>query len=190
MQSFAILCLIGTAIAVVRSNPTSTEVPTSTLVSGQPTGTTDGVSKSPDEIKQKIKEQVEALTEACKTQSKITGVVVKDTNEKCALGRLIRECFVKHGAKVHIFPYYLRRIVKNQKGSDRRGDESSESGKENWKREYVIFSRDFLPRSLQQLKIMLLQHLQLLGTWLLQHLQLLGIWLLQHLPLIQMLQQL
>ncbi|BET02443.1 Hypothetical protein NTJ_15261 [Nesidiocoris tenuis] len=173
MQSFAILCLIGTAIAVVRSNPTSTEVPTSTLVSGQPTGTTDGVSKSPDEIKQKIKEQVEALTEACKTQSKITGeqakivatqaipktepekcfleciysglqltkdkafyepaaralahkrfgsspeelqkansmidvcvkeIVVKDTNEKCALGRLIRECFVKHGAKINFFP--------------------------------------------------------------------------------------
>ncbi|CAB0011257.1 unnamed protein product, partial [Nesidiocoris tenuis] len=133
------------------SNPTSTEVPTSTLVSGQPTGTTDGVSKSPDEIKQKIKEQVEALTEACKTQSKITGVVVKDTNEKCALGRLIRECFVKHGAK---------------------------------------YNGEHFVETLQQLKIMLLQHLQLLGTWLLQHLQLLGIWLLQHLPLIQMLQQL
>nr|AXS78207.1 odorant-binding protein 22 [Adelphocoris lineolatus] len=173
MNTFAALVLVASVVALSQGNPT-TGAPSTTLVSDQPTGSTaSGVSKSPEEIKQKIKEQVGALTEACKSQSKITGeqakivatqaipkteaekcfleciytglqltkdgkfnepaaralaqkrfgnapddlqkansmitacvkeVVVKDTNEKCALGRLIRECFVKNGAKINFFP--------------------------------------------------------------------------------------
>nr|ARJ35771.1 odorant binding protein 6 [Cyrtorhinus lividipennis] len=176
MKNLAILCLVASVVAVSQANPASTTSrPGSTLVSGSSTESTseEEVSKSPEQEKLKIKEQVAALTETCKTQSKITGeqakivatqaipkaepekcfleciykglqltkdnkfnepaaralaqkrfgsnaeelqkanimidtcvkeIVIKDTNEKCVLGRLIRECFVKNGAKINFFP--------------------------------------------------------------------------------------
>nr|AHF71061.1 odorant-binding protein 30 [Lygus lineolaris] len=174
MNSFTVLCLVASVVALTQGNPT-TPNPTSSSHAASVSGgsTVSGVSKSPEEVKQKIKEQVEALTGACKSQTKITGeqakivatqaipkteaekcfleciytglqltkdgkfnepaaralaqkrfgnapedltkansmidtcvkeVVVKDLNEKCALGRLIRECFVKNGAKINFFP--------------------------------------------------------------------------------------
>ncbi|XP_014243796.1 uncharacterized protein LOC106663458 [Cimex lectularius] len=39
------------------------------------------------------------MIEACSKEA-----VVKDTTEKCAIGRMIRECFVKNGAKINFFP--------------------------------------------------------------------------------------
>lgn len=56
-----------------QSESTTTEEPETTQDNDK--STTAGastVSKTPEEIRQKIKEQVEALTEACKTQTKLT----------------------------------------------------------------------------------------------------------------------
>ncbi|KAF6201438.1 hypothetical protein GE061_005886 [Apolygus lucorum] len=172
MNSIIVLCLVASAVALSQGNPT-TPNPSTSHVSSSAGITVSGVSKSPEEIKLKIKEQVATLTGACKTQTKLTGeqakivasqaipkteaekcfleciyqglqltkdgkfnepaaralaqkrfgnapedlqkantmidicvkeVVVKDENEKCALGRLIRECFVKNGAKINFFP--------------------------------------------------------------------------------------
>nr|QHI06952.1 odorant-binding protein 6 [Helopeltis theivora] len=173
MNSVAFLCVVASVIALSTGTPPTTAKPSSTLVSGQTTATTGGVSKSPEEVKQKLKEQVAVLTEGCKTQTKITAeeakivatqtipktenekcflecvysglqltkggrfyepaaralahkrfgsspeelqkansmidicvkeIAAKNENEKCALGRLIRECFVKNGAKINFFP--------------------------------------------------------------------------------------
>nr|ATU82918.1 secreted Odorant Binding Protein Family protein [Pristhesancus plagipennis] len=173
MKTFALLCLTASLLVVAQSDST-TDAPTSSQDSDKSTtvgGST--VSKTPQELRQKIKEQVENLIESCKSQHKLTPeqakiatdvvvpkteaekcfldciysglsltkdgafneagakmlaqqrfanspdelakantmidtctkeAIVKDANEKCALGRLIRECFVKHGAKIQFFP--------------------------------------------------------------------------------------
>ncbi|XP_073973864.1 uncharacterized protein isoform X2 [Rhodnius prolixus] len=174
MRAVTFLCLAATLLVIAQSESTTTEEPETTQDNDK--STTAGastVSKTPEEIRQKIKEQVEALTEACKTQTKLTPdqtkiatnmavpktepekcfleciyngigltkdgafneqgarvlaqqrftgapddlakantmieactkeVVVKDANEKCGLGRLVRECFVKNGVKINFFP--------------------------------------------------------------------------------------
>ncbi|KAE8573295.1 uncharacterized protein [Halyomorpha halys] len=173
MKTFTSLSLFMTLFIVAKcditSEPTTTPQPSG---GSTPTGGVT-VSKSPEEIRHKIKEQVLALTESCKTSTKITGeqakivsnqaipkteaekcflecmynglnitkdgkfieisakglaqhrfanspdeltkannmietctkeAIVKDANEKCAIGRLVRECFVKHGSKINFFP--------------------------------------------------------------------------------------
>nr|AYP30805.1 OBP6 [Corythucha ciliata] len=169
MNSFALLGFVAALVAVSVADPISTVAPGSTTASKL----TSGAAKAADEMRIKIKQQVDALTEQCKTQVKLTPeqakivsnqaipktepekcfleclynglqltkdnkfneqaaralaqkrfstspdelakantmidacakeVVVKDTNEKCVMGRLVRECFVKNGAKINFFP--------------------------------------------------------------------------------------
>nr|AYN07348.1 odorant-binding protein 7 [Yemma signatus] len=167
MRSLVLLSLLVALISLVKSDPTTETVTT------HDGSTVSGATVKADEARQKIKENVHALTEACKNTAKLTSdqakiasnqgipkteaekcfldcvyqglnitkdgkfnelaakglaqvrfgasqdelskanhmidtcakeIVVKDTNEKCALGRLIRECFVKHGNKINFFP--------------------------------------------------------------------------------------
>nr|SAJ59021.1 putative odorant-binding protein [Triatoma brasiliensis] len=174
MKAVTFLCLAASLLVIAQGESTTTEE-SATAQDNDKSTTVGGstVSKTPEEIRQKIKEQVEALTETCKTQAKLTPeqtkiatnmavpkteaekcfleciyngigltkegafyeqgartlaqqrfmgapddlakantmieactkeVVVKDANEKCGLGRLVRECFVKNGAKINFFP--------------------------------------------------------------------------------------
>uniref|UniRef100_R4G8J5 Putative odorant-binding protein n=1 Tax=Rhodnius prolixus TaxID=13249 RepID=R4G8J5_RHOPR len=46
----------------------------------------------------KERETVNKLVDTC------TKEVTKNKDEKCSLGKSVRECFAKHGEKVHFFP--------------------------------------------------------------------------------------